>query len=339
MKRSLLRLSFPFREPYTTSNAVVTERELVLLRIESADGVVGYGEAAPFEPYDGIPLERAIATLTRRSRGRRPPQARAAVEMARLDLDARRDGRPVGEPGADAIPVNRTLSAGPPEEAAERAAEGVREGYSCFKLKVGLPDDEQRVGAVRDAIGSWPALRIDANGAWSVDEAIAAIRRLERYDLQFVEQPCQTLEELAEVRARVSAPIAADESVAGAEDVRRAADAGACDVVNIKLAPAGGFEPARQALRTATDLGIAAFLSSTLDGPWGIAAGLQLAAEERLSLACGLATLELFDARLARAVPPPRAGLLSVPQGPGFGIEPDESALAEVLVEEIEQDA
>jgi L-Ala-D/L-Glu epimerase / N-acetyl-D-glutamate racemase len=336
VKRSLLRLSFPFREPYTTSNAVVTERELLLLRLESADGFAGYGEAAPFEPYDGIPLERAIATLSRHSRGRRPPQARAAVEMARLDLDARREGRPVGEPGADAIPVNRTLSAGPPEEAAARAAEGVQEGYSCFKLKVGLPDDEERVAAVREAIGSWPALRLDANGAWSVDEAVAAIRRLERHDLQFVEQPCRTLEELAEVRARVSAPIAADESVATADDVRRAAELEACDVVNVKLAPSGGFEPARDALRTAGELGIAAFLSSTLDGPWGIAASLQLAAEERLALACGLATLELFDAELARAIPPPKSGLLSVPQGPGLGIEPDPSALAEVLVEELE---
>jgi o-succinylbenzoate synthase len=336
VKRSLLRLSFPFREPYTTSAGVVTERELLLLRIESADGHVGYGEAAPFEPYDGIPLERAVATLTRRSRGRRPPQARAAVEMARLDLDARRDGRPVGEPGADAIPVNRTLVAGPPDEAAARAAEGVREGYSCFKLKVGLPDDEERVAAVRDAIGSWPALRIDANGAWSVDEAIAAIRKLERFDLQFVEQPCRTLEELAEVRARVSAPIAADESVAGAEDVTRAAEVGACDVVNVKLAHSGGFGPAREALRTATELGIAPFLSSTLDGPWGIAAALQLAASERLSLACGLATLELFDAELARAIPPPTTGLLSVPPGPGLGVEPTGSALGEVLVEEVE---
>jgi L-Ala-D/L-Glu epimerase / N-acetyl-D-glutamate racemase len=336
VKRSLLRLSFPFREPYTTSNAVVTERELLLLRLESADGYAGYGEAAPFEPYDGIPLERAIATLSRQSRGRRPPQARAAVEMARLDLDARREGRPVGEPGADAIPVNRTLSAGPPEEAAARAAEGVREGYSCFKLKVGLPDDEERVAAVREAIGSWPALRLDANGAWSVEEAVAAIRRLEGHDLQFVEQPCRTLEELAEVRARVSAPIAADESVASADDVRRAAELEACDVVNVKLAPSGGFEAAREALRTAGELGIAAFLSSTLDGPWGIAASLQLAAAERLPLACGLATLELFDAELARAIPPPKNGLLSVPQGPGLGIEPDPSALAEVLVEELE---
>jgi o-succinylbenzoate synthase len=336
VKRTLLRLSFPFREPYTTSAGVVTERELLLLRLESADGFVGYGEAAPFEPYDGIPLERAVATLTRRSRGRRPRQARAAVELARLDLDARREGRPVGEPGMEAIPVNKTLSAGPPEEAAAHAAEGVRDGYSCFKLKVGLPDDEDRVAAVRDAIGSWPALRIDANGAWSADEAVSAIRRLERFDLQFVEQPCRTLEELAEVRARVSAPIAADESVAMAEDVARAAEAGACDVVNIKLAPSGGFEAAREALHTATELGIAAFLSSTLDGPWGIAAALQLAGAERLALACGLGTLELFDAELALAIPPPQGGLLAVPPGPGLGIEPTGSALADVLVEEIE---
>jgi L-Ala-D/L-Glu epimerase len=336
VKRTLLRLSIPFREPFTTSSAVVTARELVLLRVEDSDGVVGYGEAAPFEPYDGIPLERAIATLSRHSSGRRPPQVRAAEELARLDLDARREGHPVAEPGAEAIAVNCTLSAGPPEEAAARAAEGVREGYSCFKLKVGLPDDEKRVAAVREAIGSWPALRIDANGAWSVDEAIAAIRKLERFDLQFVEQPCRTLEELAEVRTRVSAPIAADESVARAEDVTRAAEVGACDVVNVKLAHSGGFGAARDALRTASELGIAPFLSSTLDGPWGIAAALQLAASERLSLACGLATLELFDAELARAIPPPRGGLLAVPPGPGLGVEPTGSALGEVLVEEVE---
>ena len=85
-----------------------------------------------------------------------------------------------------------------------------------------------------------------------------------------------------------------------------------------------------------SELGIAPFLSSTLDGPWGIAASLQLAAAERLSLACGLATLELFDAELAAAIPPPEGGLLAVPPGPGLGIEPSGRALGEVLVEEVE---
>src|SRR5918997_2279363 len=107
-----------------------------------------------------------------------------------------------------------TLAAGPPEEVAERAREGLRAGYSCFKVKVGLPDDAERVAAVREAIGPWPALRADANGAWSPGEAIEALELLAPHDLELVEQPCATLEELAEVKAGVEVPVAADESIA-----------------------------------------------------------------------------------------------------------------------------
>jgi len=334
--RSLARLSIPFREPFVTAAGVVAARELLLLRIEGDDGAVGYGEAAPFEPYDGVPLAAVAEALMHTANGA-PPQARAAEEMARLDLEARREGRAVGEPGAEAIAVNRTLAGGPPEEVARRAAEGVREGFACFKVKVGLPDDVDRVAAVREAIGPWPALRVDANGAWSVEEAVAAIEALRRHDLELVEQPCRTLEELAEVRNAVGVPVAADESVANADDVRAAAAAGACDVVNVKLAPSGGFEAARATIAAARESGLEPYLSSTLDGPWGIAAALQLAASERLSLACGLATLELFDAALARVLPAPRLGLLAVPQGPGLGVSVDDDVLAEVLVEELEQ--
>ncbi|MGI8596548.1 MAG: mandelate racemase/muconate lactonizing enzyme family protein [Thermoleophilaceae bacterium] len=332
MRRSLLRLSLPFREPFATSGGVVGARDLLLLRLEDPDGVVGHGEAAPFEPYDGVPIERVAAALREEPAADAPPHARAAEEMARLDLRGRRDGYPLGEPGAEAIAVNRTLAAGPPEEVGARAHEGARAGYSCFKLKVGLPDDEERVAAVREAIGPWPALRLDANGAWSVEEALERIAVLARFDLQLVEQPCRTLAELVEVRREVEVPIAADEPIRSADDVHAAADAGACDVVNVKLAGAGGFTAAREALRTAADRGLERFLSSTLDGPWGIAAALQLAASEGLSLACGLATLDLFDAALARALPAPEAGLQAVPQGPGLGVAVEEETLAEVVV-------
>ena len=336
MRRSLARLSLPLREPFATAGGVVSARELLLLRIEDEDGAVGYGEAAPFEPYDGVSLDEVAAALTNGTAPSAPPQARTAEEMARLDLEARREGRPIGEPGAERIAVNRTLPAGPPEEVAARARDGVHEGYACFKLKVGLPDDVERVAAVREAIGPWPALRIDANGAWSVGQAVEAITALEPFDLQLVEQPCRTLEEMAEVRHAVGVPVAADESVATTDDVRAAAAGEACDTVNVKLAAAGGFGPAREMLRAAAGSGLSAFLSSTLDGPWGIAAALQLAASENLSLACGLATLELFDASLARALPPPVQGLMAVPQGPGLGVAVDDGAIAEVLVEEIE---
>ena len=120
-------------------------------------------------------------------------------------------------------------------------------------------------------------------------------------------------------------------------DVRRAAELEACDVVNVKLATSGGFTAARYAIREAQREGLEPFLSSNLDGPWGIAAALRLAASETLSLACGLATLELFDAALAEAIPPAADGLLRVPQGPGLGVAVDEAALAEVLVEELEK--
>jgi O-succinylbenzoate synthase len=159
---------------------------------------------------------------------------------------------------------------------------------------------------------------------------------LSLYDLELVEQPCPSLPELAEVRRRTRVRIAADESVQTAGDVRNAAALGACDVVNVKLASSGGFGPAREALRLAVSSGLTPFLSSTLDGPWGISAALQLAASEKLSLACGLATLELFDAELARVLPAPADGLLPVPQGPGLGVAVTDDALAEVVVEELE---
>ena len=333
MKRDLYHLSLPFREPFVTAAGVVSERRIILMRLEDEDGAVGYGEAAPFEPYDGISVERVEAVLRGRSR-EELPQAEAAVEMALLDLDARREGRPFGEPGAIAIPVNRTLPAGPAEEVAALAKEGVRQGYQCFKVKVGRPDDEERVAAVRAAIGSWPALRLDANGVWSVDEAVERIGALEANDLELVEQPCATLPELAEVRARVSTPIAADESITGPDDVRAAAAEEACDAVNVKLASCGGVGRAREAIRTAGDSGIAAYLSSTFDGPWGISAALQLAAGETFQLACGLATLELFDSPLAELLPGPRGGLMPVPSGPGLGVEADDALLSEALVEE-----
>lgn len=336
MKRNLLRLAIPLKVPFVTAGGVVAERELAVVRLEDDDGVVGFGEAAPLEAYDGVGVRDVVEALQDGPPKRgAPPQARTAWELAELDLQTRRRGRALAEAMADQIPVNRTLPAGPPDEVAAAAKAGLRAGFSCFKVKVGLPDDVERVGAVREAIGSWPALRLDANGAWDVEQAVAAIKQLEPFDLQLVEQPCATLEAMAAVRERVDAPLAADETIQSADDVARAAALGACDAVNVKLAGSGGFLPARATLRAAREAGMGAWLSSTLDGPWAIAASLQLASAEGVTLACGLATLELFDARIARALPAPSNGLMDVPEGPGTGIEVDDQALAEVLVEEV----
>jgi L-Ala-D/L-Glu epimerase len=335
VRRSLHRLSVPFRTPFVTSAGVVSARDLLLLRVEDDDGLTGYGEAAPFAPYDGVPFDEVAAALRRGATAEGPRQAHAAEEMAQLDLEARRAGRALGEPGADAIAVNRTLGAGPPAEVALRAAEGVKAGYSCFKLKVGLEDDVDRVAAVRAVLGPWPALRVDANGAWTVREAVERLEAFAPYDLEWVEQPCRTLTELAAVRRSVPVPVAADEPISSPDDVRAAARQRACDVVCVKLSSSGGFTGARATLRAAAEEGLRACLSSTLDGPWGIAAALQLAASERVSLACGLATLELFDGPLGRALPPPELGLMRVPEGPGLGVEVDERVLARLAAERL----
>jgi o-succinylbenzoate synthase len=333
VKRSLLRLRIPLKTPFVTANGVLAERELVVVRLEDDEGTPGWGEAAPLEPYDGVSVDAVWAALADGPPARdAPSQARTAWELSELDLQARRRGRPLGDPGADAIPVNMTLPAGPPDEVAAAAKEGLRAGYSCFKLKVGLPDDSERVEAVREALGTWPALRLDANGAWTVAEAVAAIGALAVHDLELVEQPCATLAELAEVRAQVETPIAADEPIRGADDVLRAAELGACDAINVKLAGSGGFIPARDALRAARDAGMSAWLSSTLDGPWTTAAALQLASQEHLTLACGLATLDVFDSPIADALAAPQRGLMQVPTGPGLGVDVDEDLLEELLV-------
>jgi L-Ala-D/L-Glu epimerase len=334
VSRRLLWLSVPFKDPFTTAAGAVNARELIVLRIEQ-DGIVGHGEAAPFEPYDGVTVAAVAQVLQERMTPTAYPQVHAADEMAFLDLEGRRLGVPVAEPKADSVAVNFTLAGATPEDVAASAATARADGYDCFKLKVGLADDEARVAAVRDTIGPDALLRLDANGAWSAEDAIGRIRRLAGYGVEFVEQPCLTLEDLAFVRRECGVPIAADESVQSAADVQAAALAEACDVVSIKLAPMGGLSAARRAVDAARTAGIEPYVSSTLDGPWGIAAGLQLASAEEISLHCGLATLGLFEGAIGRALPAARDGKIEVPAGPGLGVDVADDAIREVLVQEL----
>jgi o-succinylbenzoate synthase len=334
VSRRLFWLSIPFREPFTTAAGAVKARDIIVLRVQR-DRVVGYGEAAPFEPYDGVATADVARVLQERRFPTSYPQVHAAQEMAFLDLEGRRLRVPVAEPRSSSVPVNFTLAGATPEDVAASAAAACREGFDCFKLKVGFSDDEARVAAVRDAIGPDALLRLDANGAWAPDEAIERIRRLARYGLQLVEQPCVALEDLAAVRRSCGVPIAADESVQGADDVRAAARLEACDMVSIKLAPMGGVNAAREAVEAARAAGIEPYVSSALDGPWGIAAALQLASAEEIGLHCGLATLGLFDAAIARVLPSPRGGRIEVPAGPGLGVDVPDEAIREVLVREL----
>jgi o-succinylbenzoate synthase len=271
--------------PMTTRFRGITVREGALV-----EGEAGWGEWSPFVEY---PPEEAEAWL------------RCAEEAAAGDW-------PVAV--RDAVPVNATVPVVSPEAA---HALVLASGCATAKVKVADPgsklaDDLARVEAVRDALGPSGHLRVDANAAWSVEEAVAAIAELDRAaaGLEYVEQPCASVEDLATVRRRVSVPIAADESIRRAADPYRVRDLGAADIAVLKVQPLGGV---RACLRIAEDIGLPVVVSSALETSLGLAAGIALAAAlPRLDHACGLATRSLLTADVAAPELVPVDGMLPV---------------------------
>jgi O-succinylbenzoate synthase len=160
-----------------------------------------------------------------------------------------------------------------------------------------LADDLARVEAVRDALGPDSRVRVDANGAWSVEAAMTALRELARFELEYAEQPCAAIEELAQLRlqlahAGVEVLIAADESIRRSEDPYRVAELGAADIAVLKVQPLGGV---RACLQIAERIGLPVVVSSALETSVGIRAGLALAAAlPELPYACGLNTVALL---------------------------------------------
>jgi o-succinylbenzoate synthase len=274
-----------FAIPLRTRFRGITLREGMLLR-----GEAGWGEWSPFLEYDPEVAE---------------PWLRCAEEAAAGDWP---------DPLRSEVPVNVTVPAVGPEQAYRVALEG---GCTTAKVKVAEPgqslaDDEARVEAVRDALGPSGRVRVDANGAWSVDDAVVAIKALDTAGsgLEYVEQPCATVEELAAVRRRVEVPIAADESIRRASDPYRVRDLEAADVAVLKVQPLGGV---RACLRIAEDIGLPVVVSSALETSVGIAAGLALAgALPELPYACGLATVQLLTADVVAEPLVPVHGMLPV---------------------------
>jgi L-alanine-DL-glutamate epimerase-like enolase superfamily enzyme len=237
------------------------------------------------------------------------------VDDAQWDLAGRRAGQPVwqllGATDAPAVKVNATIAAADRAGAASAAAAARESGYGCVKVKVGLGDDGGRLAAVRAAAGPEMAIRLDANGAWSPEEAIAALRAFEPIGIELCEQPAADMDACAEVAAASPIPIALDESAPDALDQR------VCEAVCLKVSRFAGISGVVFAARRARQAGYRVYLASMLDGPLGIAAALHAATVVRPDYACGLATLELFE---GRANPFPAAGgRIAVPTGPGLG--------------------
>jgi o-succinylbenzoate synthase len=272
-----------FSAPLVHRFRQVDERHGLLLH-----GPEGWGEWSPFDEYsDDVAADWLAAALD------------SAVE-------------PSPDAVRERIPVNVTVPAVGPDIARSLVA---RAGASTVKVKVAEPgetlaEDLARVAAVRDALGTQGTIRIDANAAWSVEAAVRAIPRLAEVagGLEYVEQPCLRLEELAEVRRCTGVAIAADESI------RRAhADPGmvreAVDVAIVKIQPSGGI---RAALALAERLAMPVVVSSALETSVGLAAGVRFAAAlPQLDHACGLGTAGLLQQDVTTVSLRPQAGWLA----------------------------
>lgn len=244
----------------------IDQRDVLLIR-----GPSGWGEFSPFAEYPPEVTHRWLA---------------AALELACSDLPG---------PGRDEVEVNVTV----PVVAPDTAAEIVRSsGARTAKVKIGDPghseeDDLERLEAVAEALGPGGRIRVDVNGAWDLETATSRLSRMERFDLEYAEQPVETVEEMVELRRRVAVPLAADELVRRSIDPLRVVEEGGADVIVLKVQPLGGVV---RTLEIAERAGVPAVVSSALETSVGMYGGLLAASLLETPVACGLNTVPMLAA-------------------------------------------
>ncbi|MFN8113727.1 MAG: mandelate racemase/muconate lactonizing enzyme family protein [Solirubrobacterales bacterium] len=347
-------IALPFRREYVTATGRLDHREMLILRLDSGEGIAGWGDAVPMslrggagtsevaaaldagcEALIGLELDQdagraAADALARASAAGAQGPALSAIDVALLDLLGRRDAEPawrlLGASEPRTVLCNATIGADEPAAAAQAAADAARMGFGTVKVKAGDIADVERVLAVRAAIGPETKLRIDANGSWTVPEARSRLAAMGPATLELAEQPCATVPDLAELRADVGVPIVADESINDRGEAEAALAAGAIDAATLKLAKVGGPRAALAIARSAP-----AYLSSALDSVLGVAAAVHTAVAMRndgfaAGLAHGLATSALFADNVGDDGPFTGPEIEPGP-GPGLGIEIDRDAI------------
>lgn len=323
--------------------------ETVILRLTADDGTVAVGEsigARAFHGMDAGAIARELReVLPPALDGEDPPAsllqrlsppARCALDVALHDLRGRMQGLRVadllGGPRRTRVAVNVLLPGSPESAMIEAARKAWERGIGTFKIKSASPaTDFDALRALRRLFGARARLRLDANGAWTPDEALERIRMLEPLDLEYIEQPVARghLEDMARVAAGSGIPIAADEDATDPAAVGRIAAARAASIIVVKLSPAGGITGAMSMLRVAAEKGLGTVVTGMIDTSVGIAAALHVAAAaDALAGACGLGTLDLLTRDVVEKPLRIENGAMLLPDGPGLGVTLDHVALA-----------
>ena len=357
----VLRADIPVRRPHKMSFTTLETVNFVFVRAETGDGLVGWGEAAclggptwseesaesvavTIERYlapwligrDPADVEALRLEMARRVQGN--AFARAAVEMALWDLAGRALGVPVyrllGGRVRDRVPLSWSLAVADPQAEVEEVRERIARGHRIFKIKTGaapLADDVERVRRLRAAVGPGISLRVDANQGWDRPTALQAVRALEPCALDFVEQPVPRwdLEGLAFVAERAPMPIMADESCCTDHDALALARRGAISILSLKLTKSGGVLGSLAIARIATAAGMGCYVGCMIETSLGTAAYLHVAlAAAPVTWGCELFGPLLLAGDVTREPVQYADGCILALEGPGWGVEVDEAALA-----------
>ncbi|MGH7325113.1 MAG: muconate/chloromuconate family cycloisomerase [Candidatus Rokuibacteriota bacterium] len=352
----------PLRRPHVMSFTRLEAVNFVFVRLETRDGLVGWGEAAclggptwseesaesiaaTIERYiapwlrgrDATAIEALRLEMARRVQGN--PFARAAVEMALWDLNGRVLGVPVhrllGGRVRDRVALSWSLAVEDAEAEVAEARQLVARGHRIFKIKTAahpLAEDVERVRRIREAVGPQVALRIDANQGWDRPTALRAIRAMEPYGLDFVEQPVARWdrEGLSEIGRQVGVPVMADESCCTPQDALALVRLGGVSILGLKLTKSAGLAGAMAVARIAEAGGLGCYVGCMIETSLGTAAYLHVAlAAAPVTWGCELFGPLLLRGDVVRTPVQYRDGAILALAGPGLGVDVDESLLKE----------
>jgi len=324
-----------YEKPIATSHGEITERPVILLGLKDKQGSWGFGESSPltgFSKENIYDVEEILAEWNKTKNDHllaASPTAKAAVDCAFLDLEAKKAGLPLhklfNSESPKEFPVSKLILGETPQEVASNAEKATDVGYATLKIKVGALEtkvDFERLKAVRETVGQKIKIRIDANGGWETNQAIDILGELSPFAIEFVEEPTNGLENLATVRKNVTQKIAIDESLQEVENIDLIVENRIADIVVIKPSAIGGITFASQLIRQAENLGLKVVITSLLDGAVGVAASAHLAsAYNLLDPAPGLGTSSLLLEDLAESIPINNGNMILGPS-PGLGIQP-----------------
>lgn len=351
----LYAFDIPLKEPFRISLGVFSAAHNVLVRIVTDSDLVGLGESSPFPPITGDTQETNLLmarSIREMIKGKNPltvdtliaeighivhsnPSIVAAFDMALVDILGKAAGLPIFRLlGGDkrTFETDVTVGMDKPERMAASAAGYVARGYKNIKIKVGLePDlDAERVQAVREAIGKDIGLRIDANQGWTVPQAIYALRKMERLNVQFVEQPviAWDVAGLKTVRNESPIPVCADESLFLPQDAMKLIKAEACDYFNIKLMKAGGMMNSVRIAHLADAANMRCMVGCMLETRLALTAGAHVVGSQRNITFADLDayTVHTVDP-IVGGMMPDQAGTITLPELPGLGVDIDPAFL------------